>query len=69
MKSLFLPVALYAFATPVIAHETTVEKTTSEYTQITIENISSDKLVEQFWNPAPSYVEAIVLKRRQRARK
>jgi len=69
MKSAFLPVVLFAFATPVIAHETSVGLISDEYTKITIENISSDKLVEQLWNPSPSPVEAIVLKRRQRARK
>jgi hypothetical protein len=36
---------------------------------ITIQTIDSDTLVSQFWNPNPTPVEAIVLKRRQRARK
>ena len=36
---------------------------------VTIETIDSDTLVGQFWNPNPTPVEAIVLKRRQRARK
>ncbi len=36
---------------------------------ITIETIDSDTLVSQVWNPNPSPVEAIVLKRRQRAKK
>lgn len=36
---------------------------------ITIDTIDSDALVSQVWNPNPSPVEAIVLKRRQRAKK
>ena len=36
---------------------------------ITIDTIDSDTLVSQVWNPNPSPVEAIVLKRRQRAKK
>lgn len=36
---------------------------------VTIETIDSDTLVGQFWHPNPSPVEAIVLKRRQRAKK
>ena len=36
---------------------------------VTIETIDSDTLVSQFWHPNPSPVEAIVLKRRQRAQK
>ena len=34
-----------------------------------IDTIDSDTLVSQTWNPNPSPVEAIVLKRRQRAKK
>ncbi|MBL4749808.1 MAG: hypothetical protein JKX71_04355 [Amylibacter sp.] len=36
---------------------------------VTIDTIDSDTLVSQVWNPNPSPVEAIVLKRRQRAKK
>lgn len=36
---------------------------------VTIQTIDSDTLVGQFWNPNPSPVEAIVLKRKQRAKK
>ncbi len=36
---------------------------------VTIQTIDSDTLVRQFWNPNPTPVEAIVLKRRQRAQK
>ena len=36
---------------------------------VTIQTIDSDTLVSQFWILSPSPVEAIVLKRRQRAKK
>jgi len=36
---------------------------------VTIQTIDSDTLVGQVWNPNPSPVEAVVLKRRQRAKK
>lgn len=41
----------------------------SENAPVTIQTIDSDTLVGQFWNPNPSPVEAIVLKRKQRAKK
>lgn len=40
-----------------------------ENAPLTIQTIDSDALVDQFWNLDPSPVEAIVLKRRQRAKK
>jgi hypothetical protein len=42
---------------------------TPKNTPVTIQTIDSDTLVGQFWKPNPSPVEAIVLKRKQRAKK
>ncbi len=47
-----------------VAHAHEAKKQT-----ITIDTIDSDTMVSQVWNPNPSPVEAIVLKRRQRAKK
>jgi hypothetical protein len=54
--------AIISMATLAHAHE-------AKNTPVTIDTIDSDTLVSQVWNPNPSPVEAIVLKRRQRAKK
>jgi hypothetical protein len=63
--TLLTAVGFYTFVSAGQAHEINPIQSPP----VTIQTIDSDQLVGQFWLQNPTPIEAVVLKRRQRAKK